>query len=198
MILRRCILMGLLLLPLAAHAQRADPDKAASFVRDAGVELAAVVAGATSPADRQTRLEPYLNKVIDQEGVARFCLGRYWQTATPAQRTEYVRLFRLQLLRGIVNRLGDFQAGAVKVTVNTPIERADGTYVPTIVERTGNKPVNITWVVAMDTGTMRIVDVTAEGMSLRMTQRSDYASFLARNGGDVAILIAALKKQLGE
>lgn len=198
MILRRCIVMGLLFLPMAVHAQRADPDKAASFVREAGAELAAVVGGATSPADRQSRLEPYLDKVIDQDGVARFCLGRYWQTATPAQRTEYVRLFRLQLLRGIVNRLGDFQAGAVKVTVNTPIERADGTYVPTIVERAGNKPVNITWVVAVDTGTMRIVDVAAEGMSLRMTQRSDYAAFLGRNGGDVNVLIAALKKQVGE
>ena len=47
-------------------------------------------------------------------------------------------------------------------------------------------------------GTMRISDVVAEGMSLRMTQRSDYASFMARNGGDVGALIAALKKQVGE
>ncbi len=190
--------MTCLLLPFAAHADPADPAQAANFVRNAGVELATVIGGATSPADKQARLEPYLARVVDQDGVARFCLGRYWQTATPEQRTEYLRLFRLQLIRGVVNRLGDYQAGAVKVTVNTPVQRPDGTYVPTIVERPGNKPVNITWLVSVDDGAMHIEDVTAEGMSLRMTQRSDYAAFLARNGGDVGTLIAALKKQLGQ
>jgi phospholipid transport system substrate-binding protein len=198
MILRRSVLAGLLFLPHLAHAEAPDPAKAADFVRNAGAELAGVVGGAASPGDKQTRLEPYLERVVDQDGVARFCLGRYWQIATPEQRTEYLRLFRKQLLRGVVSRLGDYQAGAVKVVVNTPAQRADGIYVPTIVEREGNKPVNITWMVIIEGSTMRIEDVIAEGMSLRMTQRSDYASFLARNGGDVAALITAMKKQVGE
>ena len=65
-------------------------------------------------------------------------------------------------------------------------------------EREGNKPVNITWLVENNAGAMQIGDVAAEGMSLRVTQRSDYAAFLSHNGGDVGALIAALKKQLGE
>ena len=196
--LRRTILIGLSLLPLAARAEEPDPAQAATFVKQAGVDLAAVVSGAASPADKQARLEPYLQRVVDEDGVARFCLGRYWATATAEQRTEYLRLFRLVLLRGVVNRLGDYQAGSVKVSVNTPTQKPDGVYVPTIVERSGNKPVNITWMVTDAGGTMRIGDVIAEGMSLRMTQRSDYASFLSHNGGNVDALIAALKKQVGE
>jgi phospholipid transport system substrate-binding protein len=198
MTFRRCVVIAILALPFMAHAAPPDTAKAADFVRNAGAELAAVVGGAASPADKQARLEPYLEKVVDQDGVARFCLGRYWQTATPDQRAEYLRLFRLQLLKGVVNRLGDYQAGAVKIVINTPVERADGIYVPTVVERSGNKPVNITWMVSVVDSGMRIEDVTAEGMSLRQTQRSDYASFLARNNGDVGALIAALKKQVGE
>jgi phospholipid transport system substrate-binding protein len=198
MLFRRCLIIAVTLLPLTVRAAASDTEKSADFVRSAGAELAAVVGGATSPADKQARLEVYLEKVVDQDGVAKFCLGRYWQIATPDQRTEYVRLFRLQLLHGVVNRLGDFQAGAVKITINTPVERADGIYVPTIVERAGNKPVNITWMVSVEGGVMRIADVTAEGMSLRQTQRSDYAAFLARNGGDVGALISALKRQVGE
>ena len=167
---RRTLLLGVLLLPVAAYAQtEPDPSQAASFVRQAGAELAGVVAGATSPQDKQARLGPYLLRVVDEDGVARFCLGRYWQTATPEQRTEYLRLFRLVLLRGVVTRLGDYQAGAVKVSVSTPVQKPDGIYVPTVVEREGNKPVNITWLVTDDGGTMRIADVVAEGMSLRMT-----------------------------
>jgi phospholipid transport system substrate-binding protein len=198
MIFRRCVLTTLLLLPLTARAEPVDPNRAADFVRQAGAELAAVVGGAETPADKQARLGPYLAHVVDEDAVGRFCLGRYWQVATPEQRTEYLRLFRLQLLRGVVNRLGDYQAGAMKVTINTPVQKPDGIYVPTIVERAGNKPVNITWMVTVEDGAMRIGDVMAEGMSLRMTQRSDYTSFLSRNGGDVGALIKALKTQVGE
>ena len=196
---RRLLLAGLAILPLVARAQpAADTAQAATFVRQAGVDLAGVVAGATSPADKQARLAPYLQRVVDEDGVARFCLGRYWQSATPEQRTEYLRLFHKVLLNGVVNRLGDYQAGSIKVTVSTPVEKPDGTYVPTTVETTGSKPVNITWLVTKDGNTMHIADVVAEGMSLRMTQRSDYASFLAHNGGDVGALITALRRQVGE
>ncbi len=195
--LRRLLLLGLLLLPLAARAEP-EPEQAATFVRQAGVDLAAAVSGAATPADKQLRLGPYLQRVVDEDGVARFCLGRYWITASAGQRTEYLRLFRLVLLRGVVNRLGDYQAGSVKVSVNTPVQKPDGIYVPTVVERAGNRPVNITWMVGETDGTLRIEDVVAEGMSLRMTQRSDYASFMAHNGGDVEALLAALRKQVGE
>ena len=198
MIIRRCLLTALLLSPLAARAAEPDPVQAADFVRNTGAELAAVVGGAKGQPDREARLAPFLEKVVDEDGVARFCLGRYWQIATPEQRIEYLRLFRKQLLKGVVNRLGDYQAGAVKIVINTPVVRADGLYVPTIVEREGNKPVNITWMVTVDGSAMHIADVTAEGMSLRQTQRSDYASFLARNGGNVQMLIDALKRQVGE
>ncbi len=197
MSLRRHFLLGLLLLPLAARAEP-EPEQAATFVRQAGVDLAAAVSGAASPADKQLRLGPYLQRVVDEDGVARFCLGRYWTTASAEQRTEYLRLFRLVLLRGVVNRLGDYQAGSVKVSVNTPVQKPDGIYVPTVVERAGNRPVNITWMVGETDGTLRIEDVVAEGMSLRMTQRSDYASFLAHNGGNVEALLAALRKQIEE
>lgn len=183
--------------PLAFGAE-ADPAQAAAFVKQAGVDLAGVVSGASSPADKEARLGAYMERVVDQDGVARFCLGRYWQVATPEQRTEYLRLFRKVLLRGVVNRLGDYQAGSVQVIVSKPVEKPDGTYVPTTVERPGNKPVDITWMVTANGASLHIADVVAEGISLRQTQRSDYASFLSRNGGNVGVLIAALKKQIGE
>ena len=98
-----------------------------------------------------------------------------------------------------MNRLGDYQAGSVKVSVGQPVEKPDGVLVPTVVERAGNKPVNITWLVTNDDkGAMRISDVVAEGMSLRLTQQKDYASFMARNGGDMEVLLKALRKQVGE
>jgi phospholipid transport system substrate-binding protein len=200
MLRRRLLFAGCLLLPVATQAAApADTAKAALFVKQAGIDLAGVVAGATSPEDKQARLMPYLQRVVDEDGLARFCLGRYWQTATPEERAEYLGLFHQVLLRGVVNRLGDYQAGSVKVSVGQPVEKPEGILVPTVVEREGNKPVNITWLVTNDAaGAMRISDVVAEGMSLRLTQQKDYASFMARNGGDMEVLLKALRKQVGQ
>ncbi len=195
--LRRLVLVAAALLPLAAQAEP-DPARALDFVRQSGVELAAVVGGAASPADKQERLRRFLGRVVDQDALARFCLGRFWAVAAPAQRSEYTALFRQVLLRGVVSRLGDYQAGSVKIVTNPPYTRADGVYVPTVVERSGNKPVSITWLVTGEGAELRIADVVAEGMSLRITQRSDYASFLSHNGGDVDKLIAGMRAQVAQ
>ena len=45
---------------------------------------------------------------------------------------------------------------------------------------------------------LRIADVVAEGMSLRITQRSDYSSYLSHNGGDVDKLIAGMRAQVAQ
>lgn len=194
---RRSLVAALATLPLLARGAEPAAD-AAAFVKQAGAELAAAVGGASSAPDKRARLAAYLGRVVDEDGLARFCLGRYWQLATQAQRDEYGRLFRQLLLRGVVNRLGDYQTGQVSIVVDPVLQRPDGLYVPTVVERAGNSPVRITWLVTTDAGGLRIADVVAEGMSLRQTQRSDYASFLARNGGNVDALIAAMRERLGE
>ncbi len=194
---RMVVALGLAALsPWAASA--AEPTAAAVFVKKAGEDLATVVGGAKSPEDKQERLAQFIERIVDQDAVARFCLGRYWQAATPEQRTEYLRLFRKVLLHGVVNRLGEYQAGSTSVAVGNPAEKPDGIYVPTVVERPDNKPVRIVWLVTVRGNEMRIADVVAEGMSLRQTQRSDYAAFLGQHNGDVGLLIRALKEQVGE
>ena len=49
--------------------------------------------------------------------------------------------------------------------------------------------------VSTDTGSPRIIDMIAEGTSMRLTQRSDYYAFLAQHNNSVQALIDALKQQ---
>ena len=153
------------------------------------------VAGATNQAEKRQRMLPFLERVVDLDGVARFCLGRYWLAATPDQQREYLRLFRLQLANGVAGRLTQETSGTAQVITGRPQMRDAGLYVPTTIERPNNKPNQVSWLVVMVGSQMKIADVVAEGMSLRLTQRSDYASFLSRNGGDVGALLAAMRAQ---
>jgi phospholipid transport system substrate-binding protein len=41
-----------------------------------------------------------------------------------------------------------------------------------------------------------VVDVIAEGTSLRLTQRSEYSAVISRNGGQISALLAAMRQQI--
>ena len=189
MILRRTLLAMLVAAPAAAQ----DVSAAGPFIERTGRELGALIAAHPDPMQRRAQLAPFLERVVDLDGLARFCLGRYWPQATPPQRAEYLILFRAIMAANVAERLATSQLAQVQT--GRPERQGDEIIVPTTVSRPNNKPNRIVWIVVPAGDTFRLVDVVAEGMSLRITQRSDYASFLQRNGGAVEPLLAALRLQ---
>jgi phospholipid transport system substrate-binding protein len=68
--------------------------------------------------------------------------------------------------------------------------------VSTAVERPNNPPTNVDWIISNSANAPKIIDVIAEGTSLRLTQRQDYASYLTRNNNSVDALIDAMRQQI--
>ena len=188
-----------LLLPglFAARMARAQvgPDEATQFIQETGVGLIRLMTGAHDLDARRQLLAPFVDQVVDVDGVARFCIGRGWQAATDAQRVAYLLLFRLVLVNSIAGHLGGYEPGEVTIATGRASPRPEGMLVPTTISRPNNKPVAISWLVTDVGGRPKIADVLAEGVSLRVTQRSDYASFLNRSNGQVEALTDALQRQ---
>ena len=111
----------------------------------------------------------------------------YWQ-----QQADYTQLFRRVLIKNISEKVGEYQG--VTYTLGRAIKRESDIAVASVLNRPGNAPNKVDWVVEAE-GAPRVIDVIAEGTSLRLTQRSDYAAYLARNGNSVQALIDALKQQ---
>jgi phospholipid transport system substrate-binding protein len=181
---------------IAIAAPPDDPAATSRFVQQAGSDLAAILSTDAPNDEKRQQLRAFLDRVADVDAVARFCLGRFWPEATPAQRQEFTRLFHDVLINSISGEGHQYQHGTATVTLAPAQPRPDGVHVPTTVVRQGEAPFRVTWVVSYDSGSPKIVDVIAEGISMRVTQRSDYASFLARNHGDIAALIEAIQRQL--
>ncbi len=184
--------------PLTAFAQSGaqsgiSPSEASAFVQAAANRLLAVVNGPGTLAQKQAAITPIVESAVDVNGVARFCLGRFWRLATPQQQQQYVQLFHAVLVNNISGKLGDYQG--VTFSIGRADQRADGVQVSSVITRPNNAPNNVIWVVGGAPGAPRVIDVIAEGTSLRLTQRSDYASYLQRNGNNVGALIAALRQQ---
>jgi len=172
-----------------------DADEAAAFIRRAGQELAAIVGGTAPLAEKRRQMRAFLDRVVDVETVARFCLGRHWNEASPAQQRDYVTEFHAVLVNNIVARMGDYHSTELHVTYGAPEPRDDGVHVPTTVAQAGSPPAQVSWVVRFGPGGPHVVDVLAEGTSLRVTVRSDFNAFLAQRGNAIDALVAALREQ---
>lgn len=192
LLLLSATILGTAMLPVP-RAWAAAADQASTFITNLGRDLTAVVNGPGALHDKQVALGKIVDGVVDLDDVARFCLGRFWRGATPQQQHEYVAVFHQVLQQNITGKIGEYQG--VTFGVNRAGMRDDNVVVNSTVVRPGNEPNKVDWLVSMASGGPKIVDVIAEGTSLRLTQRSDYAAFLARNGNSVQALIDAMRRQ---
>ncbi len=64
------------------------------------------------------------------------------------------------------------------------------------IERAGAAPVSISWRVREEGGRPQIVDVYVEGVSMGLTQRSDFSSVIRNSGGSVEGLLAEMRKRI--
>ena len=185
--------LGLLLaLPRPGRAEDAN-----AFIRQVGREVPGVLANATTVQQRRDRLRPFIARIVDVDATAKFCLGRYWNRASPMQQQALVTLFLSVLVNEIALWTGDSTNPAIPttVTLQPAVTQGERTYVPTIVRVGPAPPANIDWVVDMHAAPPRILDVTAEGLSLRETLRSDFVSYLNQHGGNIDGLIGVLRQR---
>ena len=185
----------LMMLNCNSTAQTDQTARATDFIRQAGHDLTALADAAAASDAERSRLQAFLDRVVDVDGVARFCLGRFWVTASDAQQRAYLTLFHRVLLRNVISWVGNHQQNPGHVTIGRPVVTGQDIDVPTVVDRGGDPPAHVTWVVTTHQEGLKIIDVVVEGISMRVTVRNDYASFLQHNNGAIETLIRALQRQ---
>ena len=189
------ILASAVLLPARlARAQGAGKD-ASAFLKNFGDQLVAVVNSPESDREKRSKLTAIIDSGVDVDGVARFCLGRFWRSASTEQQQRYSDLFRQVLVNNISSKLGEYRG--VRFTMGRVQQRDDNMVISTVVERPNNPPTNVDWIISNPASDPKIIDVVAEGTSLRLTQRQDYASYLSRNNNNIDALINAMRQQVG-
>jgi len=178
-----------------ARAQGADPARATQFIQSTGQELVAALNSDAPVAQRRQQVAAILRRAVDVEGVGRFILGRWWRQASAAEQQEYTRLFEETLIRNLSARFGEYQG--VRFSLGRAQQRTeDDVLVNTVIERPNIAPFALDWRVGDINGQPRVVDVIAEGTSLRLTQRSEYSAVIQRNNGQVSALLAAMRNQI--
>jgi phospholipid transport system substrate-binding protein len=195
--MRRSLLSSLFVL-IATTASAATPPvnlaDAVAFMNQLWNRAVELLNNKTDPAIRQARFRQLFHEDFDSAGIARFVLGRYWRSAREQEQREFVKLFEDYVVFVYTARLANFGGETVKIRGSR--SDGDGVIVSADVISPGStSPLRMDWRLVNDNRAYKINDVIVEGVSMTVTQRSEFASILQRNGGQVHGLIALMRQK---
>ena len=197
--MHRPLLISLFILiatPSLAAPPPVNPADALAFMQQLWNRAAELLNDKTDPAIRRARFRQLFQEDFDGTGIARFALGRYWRSASEQEQREFVKLFEDYVVYVYTARLANFGGGTFKIRGSR--SDGDGVIVSTDVISPGSiAPLRMDWRLVNNNGAYKINDVIVEGISMAVTQRSEFASIVQRNGGQVRSLIALMREKTG-
>jgi phospholipid transport system substrate-binding protein len=191
------LLLAIALVPALPGPAGASADPA-QFIKSMGEKAINELTGPNvTEAERQERFRQLFTESFDVPTIGKFVLGRYWRTASEAERAEFLKLFEDFIVKSYAVRFADYAGESFDVQNTTGA--ADGaSVVHSRINRKGAETIRVDWRVQKNQDRLAITDVIVEGVSMAVTQRSEFASVIQSKGGKVAGLIDALRAKTGK
>jgi phospholipid transport system substrate-binding protein len=194
---RRSLLAGAVAVALGLLAAAPRVEAAAdprAFVGDLGTRGIQMLGPSVPQARRAAMFGQIFQSDFDIPGISRFVVGRYWRDFTPAQQQEFLRLFQEATAQTYAKKLSDVGGGQFRVI--DVREVGDETVVGSEAVGAGGKPVHMDWHVAGRDGGLKVTDVFVDGVSMKVSQREEFASIIQKNGGQPQALLAVLRQEV--
>jgi phospholipid transport system substrate-binding protein len=173
---------------------QATAQDARSFIAALGNEAIQVLGPRVSQQQRIARFRQLFQRDFDVPGIGQFVLGRYWRTATPEEQQEFLRLFQEYIVQSYAAQLGEYGGEPFRVLGSRP--SGNETVVTSEIDRPSGSRILVDWYVVERGGALKISDVYVAGVSMKVTQRDQFASVIQRNGGRVDALLAMLRQRV--
>ena len=175
---------------LAVSAAAADP--AGDLIQSTAAEVINIIKSTTPGAARQAAIQQVLQTKFDLPYMGQTALGANWNKASEAQRVRFLKAAETAEARAYSERFGQY--GGQTLVINKVTPRANGvSIVDSRLNQSNGQPLKLEWEVRDAGRGLRITDVKIEGVSMVMTRRSDFNSYIQNNGGTVEPLINELE-----
>ena len=172
-------------------ASAADP---AQLIQSTATEVIDIIKKTTPGSARQADIQRVLQTNFDLPYMGQQALGANWNKASEAERTRFLKAAETAEARAYSERFGQY--GGQTLTVGKVTPRANGLFIiDSQLSQTSGQPIKLQWEVRDAGRGPRITDVKVEGVSMVMTRRSDFNSYIQSHGGSVEPLIAELESR---
>ncbi len=146
-----------------------------------------------SEENREKEFRIMLEESFDMKTIGRFALGKYWRQATKEQKKEYLKLFENMIVNIYSRRFGDYNGEKFNVISARPTGAHDAIVASQIIPGSGAS-ISIDWRVRKKDKHFVVIDIIVAGVSMALTQRSDFSAVIQRGGGKIDVLLEHLRK----
>jgi phospholipid transport system substrate-binding protein len=184
-----CLAIGAAAAFAIGPASAADP---AQLIQSTATEVIEIIKSTPPGPARQAAIQRVLQTNFDLPYMGQQALGANWNKASEAQRVRFLKAAESAEARAYSERFGQY--GGQILTVGKVTTRSNGLFVvDSELSQSNGKPIKLQWEVRDAGQGPRITDVKVEGVSMVMTRRSDFNSYIQNNGGSVDPLINELE-----
>ena len=168
---------------------------AAQLIEKVAAEVIELIKAKTGP-EREAGIRAVLVANFDMPFMGQAALGTHWNATTEPLRERYLKAVVSAEARAYAQRFGQY--GGQTLTLGRVTTRPNGaSMVDSKLNQTNGQPIAIQWEVREGAQGPRITDVKIEGVSMVMTRRSDFNSYIQGHGGKVEPLIEELEARAG-
>lgn len=188
--------VGLAALGEPAHADN-NADARAFIQTLADNAMNTVAVKGLNDEERAKRFRTLFVDTFDLPEIGKLVLARHWKAATPEQQQEFLTLFEDVQVYTWTRRFKDYSGETLEI-LGVQAEGETDLQVESRMLREKLEPIAVGWRVRKSGATFKVLDIKVEGASMALTHRSEYSSVIQANGGQVAGLIAALRKKVAQ
>ena len=172
------------------YADRVDGSQ--QLVGDLYSELVATSLKELTIDQQEAELKKLFQKYVDVPIIARAVLGKSWRDANSDQRERFIHAFKTYVSNKYGKQFSEFKGTKLEIVKSRDTQTKAGVLVSTEVVVPGNTPLKVVWQVSDGSGSLKLIDLRVEGISMLSTERQEFRSKLKKFNGSLDDLILGI------
>ena len=166
----------------------ADPSQLVKSVSAQAIDIVKTKTGAT----REAAFREVLRHDFDLPYIGRLALGTHWNEASEQQRSRFLAALETAEVRTYSERLG--KLAGFTMTIDKVSSQPNSVWiVDSSLSQSSGQRIKLAWEVRDNGQGPRIADVKIAGVSMFLTKRAEFNSYIQNNGGTVEPLVRELE-----
>ncbi len=192
--MKKLILTFCILFLMGAHTIATAQEKSATtFVSNLVDDIVQNVLSTDATKEaKAAAFEEHILKAIDTQAIAKTVLAQFWRTATQKEQDDFIEAFKNMAIKMTSDKFNLYTGQKMQFFAERPAQGKNQVFVDSSVEDK-QKPIQVVWRVREKDGEYRVIDIIIEGVSMTLSYRNEYSTFLQTH--TIAELIERIKQQ---
>ena len=170
-------------------------DQSQQLVQNLYNDLVATSMKELSLEEQKIELKNLFQRYVDIPIIARAVLGKSWRQANNDQRKRFINVFKTYVSHKYGRQFSEFKGTTLEIIKSRDTLTKAGVLVSTIVVVPGNPSLKVVWQVSDGSGSLKLIDLRVEGVSMLSTERQEFRAKLKKFEGSIDDLIKGISHE---